>query len=92
MTRESSRPTPVTARTAAASAGDVVEHGEGDEVVGPAGVVLAALADPDQDAVTRGQAELADLDVGAVMVQGHFTANGDARLVGAQVKAARRQG
>jgi hypothetical protein len=65
---------------------NVVEHGQRDEVVGSAGIVLAALAGADQDAVTRGHAELADLDVGAVVVQGHFAGNGDARLVRAQVK------
>lgn len=57
---------------------DVVEQAECDEVIGPAGKVLSALAGADQDAVSRGQSELANLDIGAVMMQGDFAGNGDA--------------
>ncbi len=89
-------------RTVSAHAGDgadsrgecrnVVEHAECDEVVGPAGIVLSALAGPDQDAMTRGHSELPDLNICPVMVQGDFAGDGDTRSVRAKVKTARRQG
>ena len=64
---------------------NVVEHGGHDEVVGSAGIVVAVLTGPDQDAMALRHAELADLDVNGGVVQGHFAADGDASLIGTHI-------
>ncbi|KQU81780.1 hypothetical protein ASD12_32375 [Mesorhizobium sp. Root102] len=65
--------------------GNVVEQGEIGQVIGAAGVVLPTLAGPDQNSVPGGKTELANLDINAAVMQGYFTCNGYACLVGTQI-------
>ena len=72
--------------------GNIVEHSQRDEMVGPTCVVLAGFTAADQNAVAGRHSELTDLNVNGGVVQGHFAGNGDARPVRAQAVAARWQG
>ena len=71
--------------------GNIVEHGESDEMVRAAGIVFAPLAGADQDTVTGGKAKLPDLDIEAIVVKCDFARNGDSTLVGAEIEGFRRK-
>lgn len=60
---------------------DIVQQFEPNEVVWPACEIPAVIAGPDQDAVTGPQAELTDLNVGAIVVERDFATDGDPGLV-----------
>jgi len=56
---------------------NVVKQIERNEMVWPATIVPAAFASADQNAVPGRQAELADLNVDALMVERDFPRDGD---------------
>ncbi|OWK21425.1 hypothetical protein AJ88_23410 [Mesorhizobium amorphae CCBAU 01583] len=70
---------------------NVVEQSEIGQVIGATGVVLPTLAGPDQNPVSRRKTELANLDINATVMQGYFTCDGDACLVGTQIVRSGRQ-
>lgn len=71
--------------------GDVVEQGERGEVIGTASEVATPLAASDQNAVSGRQTELADLNIGALVVKGDFTGYGNAAFVRSDVERPGRQ-
>ncbi len=61
---------------------DIFQQLEPDEMVRTAGEIPATLAGPDQDSMAGRQAELADLQVEAIVMKGDFAADSDSGPIG----------
>ena len=68
--------------TLAGKAFNVIEDAERQEMVGTAPEVLAPLTGADEDAHARPHGGLGDLHVKGLAMQGNFSRNSDARLIG----------